>query len=320
MKKLTTALLLLVCLLIPARALDREAANRQFDFQYAVAREDIDTAKKLLDKGADPNLLPEAILREESGDEDYYSIDFVVDNRPIAMAMSAGNRAMVEMLLKNGADLTINKETIETALYSGFDDLALQALENRADSWRESIPEEFLRGDYPLMLRAAQAGNEELVRFFLNHGEDIFVQDKRGSGLLHSAAEGNLPGIIQLCLDNGMDINTPDPWGKTALNSAMISGSREAMLYLMEKGAEYDPNTVSRHCFHYGLFDVTKKIYDDHPEVDYDYTRAFWNSLLTGNKEIIEYFHAKTRPEEYMAMEFQGQNILHPAAYGDTCR
>ena len=303
-------------LLIPARALDREATNLQFDFTYAVAREDIVTAEKLLTEGADPNILIEDLLREESGDEEYYSIDFAIDRRPIAVAMSAGNKALVKMLLANGASITIDKDTLDAALYSGFDDLALQELKTLENPWSESIRKEFLGGDYPLMLKAARAGNAEIVRLFLNHGEDIFVQDKRGSELLHSAAEGNLPGIIQLCLDNGMDIDTPDTWEKTALNRAMSFGNREAMLYLMEKGAEYDPDTVSRHCMYYGLFDVTRKIYADHPDVNYDYTRAFWNSLLTGNKEIIEYFRDKARPEAYIAMEFQGQNILHPAAFG----
>ncbi len=315
-RKISAAILLLLCFSIPSLALDREAAARQFDFNYAVAREDIIAARQLLKEGANPNVLPEELLREESGDENYYSIDFVMDRRAVATAMSAGNRAMVEMLLENGASITVDKDTIDTALYSGFDDLTLQEFKTLENSWSESFPEEFLGGDYPLILKAARAGNEELVRFFLNHGEDIFIHSKRGPGLLHAAAEGNLPGIIQLCLDNGMDINTPDPWGKSALNSAMISGSREAMLYLMEKGAEYDPNIVSRHCFCYGLFDVTQKIYADHPEVDYNYTNAFWNALSTGDKEIIEYYRKKAQPEAYLAMEFQGQNILDPAASG----
>ncbi len=318
-KSLIISALLLLFSFIPLihlSALDRDAANRQFDFQYAVAREDIAAAEKLLKEGADPNLLPENLLREESGDEDYYSIDFAINNRPIALAMSAGNKAMVKMLLENGASITIDKDTIDTTLYFGFDDLALQELKSRAESWTESLPEELLGGDYPLVLKAARAGNAELVRFFLSHGEDIFIQNKQGPGLLHAAAEGNLPGIIQLCLDNGMDINTPDPWDNTALNVAMSFSSPEALLYLMEKGAEFDPDSVSRQCIYYGLFDVTRKIYADYPEVEYNYTKAFWNALLTGNKEIIEYYRAKTRPEEYMALEFQWQNILHPATAG----
>ena len=159
-------------------------------------------------------------------------------------------------------------------------------------------------------------GSEELVRFFLDHGESRQVSEKRGLSLLFAAAQGNLPGILKLCLESGMDVNAVNAWDQTLLETAKNSGSGEAVLYLMKNGADFEPDSFSRQCVYSGLFEVARKIYSDYPDVSYDYGKAFWNALLTGNEEVIEYYRSRVRPEEYRSMVYKSNTILHTAASG----
>ena len=53
--------------------------------------------------------------------------------------------------------------------------------------------------------------------------------------MLHHASEGGDITIIEKCLSCGLDIESKDNDGKTALDRAACSGSRDAFRFLRER-------------------------------------------------------------------------------------
>ncbi len=308
-------ILLLFLMPVSAMALDSQDLYRQFDFHYAVAREDIAEAERLLKEGADPNILPSDLLASELGEDYWYSFNSVMEKSPLAVALRAGNTPLVEMLLQYGADGAANRNTLEAAMDRGFPDLALESLNHLVEKNRGNLPEEYLGGDHPLIIKAARNGQGELVRFFLDHGESLSVSEDYGLDLFFTAIQGNLPGIVQRFLDQGRDVNSVSPFDQTALDMAVRWGSREVVLLLLERGVDYEADSLSRLCVYAGLFDITEKIYSDHPEVNYDYTKALWNAALQGDPEIIAYYRDRAG-DEILDFQYKGRNFLHTAATG----
>lgn len=73
------------------------------------------------------------------------------------------------------------------------------------------------------------------------------MTDDRGATDLHIAAENNQVDLLESLLTGGADIDVEDRRGLTPLFYAACSGSKEAVVYLVEKGARIEqPNTRSQ--------------------------------------------------------------------------
>ena len=67
-------------------------------------------------------------------------------------------------------------------------------------------------------------------------------RSQSGFTMLHHAAKENRPDIIKFLVNSGCDINVEDDEGQTALHKAAMFGNVESMHLLLEKGA--DPNNI----------------------------------------------------------------------------
>ena len=71
----------------------------------------------------------------------------------------------------------------------------------------------------------------------------MFLLSKaEGLSVLHTAAMGGNPAIVNHCLEAGVDVNTLTPTGETPLHFAIVFGSEEAAALLLKAGA--DPNVA----------------------------------------------------------------------------
>jgi ankyrin repeat protein len=109
-------------------------------------------------------------------------------------------------------------------------------------------------GTTPL-LRAAKAGDIEVVKVLLAKGADPKLTTKFGMTPLMAAAglgtkeedttgrkktEPEAIASIKLCLDAGADVNTADNQGETALHGAAQKGWDEVVQFLADRGAKLD--------------------------------------------------------------------------------
>ncbi len=109
-------------------------------------------------------------------------------------------------------------------------------------------------GTTPL-LRAAKAGDAEVVKVLLAKGADPKLTTKSGITPLMAAAglgtkeedttgrkktDAEAIASIKLCLDAGADLNAVDGQGDTALHGAAQKGADQIVQFLVDHGAKMD--------------------------------------------------------------------------------
>jgi ankyrin repeat protein len=193
-------------------------------------------AKFLLDHGADPNIqdaLGRAALYAaiDMRNEDYSALP----RRPSLDPMPSID--IIQALLAKGA----NPNATLTARIPGRS--GMDAGDTTLD-----------QGTTPLM-RAARAGDAEVVRLLLQHGADPKLTTKDGNNALMFAAgigyrDKNTTGTesealeaLKIAVAQGLDINQANKRGETALHGAASRGADTIVQYLVDHGAKLDATT-----------------------------------------------------------------------------
>ena len=168
----------------------------------------------------------------------------------LQMAAFMGLVKTINNLLENGA-------CIEKDL-NGYTALHAAALGIAADHTKEviaclldhgadinaRIEKGYQNGCTALQLTAAVTRNPDALRYLLERGANVNVEDARGRTALISASQWAEEDILQSLLDKGANVNATDMSEGSALQSAASSGSLQKVLYLLSSGADMDPNAL----------------------------------------------------------------------------
>ena len=194
-----------------------------------------DVAGYLVDKGADVS------AADRTGRTALYSaVDFHMppqSNRPAPKEVDSSlpSIELVKDLLAHGANVNAQLKT-------------QQPYRAKLDRGDDTI---FTTGTTPLM-RAAMAGDTEVVRLLLAKGADPKLATRSGISPVMAAAglgsreedttgrhktEADIIASIEPCLKAGADVNAVDSKGQTALHGAASKGYVQVVKYLAAHGA-----------------------------------------------------------------------------------
>ena len=120
-------------------------------------------------------------------------------NTALSLAVAAGNREMVELLLARGARVNV-----------------------RMPDSKITTP----------LMRAADQGYKAIVETLLDHGAEIHTLSGQGLSALHLAARGNKREVVETLLAHGASVNLKDSSGVTPLGHA-VSAEQVAMVQLL---------------------------------------------------------------------------------------
>jgi len=218
---------------------------------WAVYREDLDMAQALIKAGASLN----AKTR-------------VGSMTPLFMAAKSGNAAMIDLLLKSGADANVAGSTGTTPLMlaaaSGKADAVKVLLARGADVNAKDIT----NGQTAIMFAAA-LNRDAAIKVLAENGADLKVTTKTSpvtqtggdpdgaqtrrarpavvmggnTALLFAARDGQMQAVKAL-LDAGADVNAVSSADKMPpLTQAIITGHFDVARYLVEHGA--NPNQAN---------------------------------------------------------------------------
>lgn len=158
-----------------------------------------------------------------------------------------GKIGLIEVLLKNGADITAKGtdmfqwEALHYAVYSGNIDIVSLLLDRGADI---SVPDG--EGNTPLHWAASQR-RPAILKLLLSRGAAPDAQDSRGSTPLHMAVLYGSPGcdelmwdMIEALLEAGASPSIPDSHGYTPLHRLVQSDEEDvrAVQLVLGRGAD----------------------------------------------------------------------------------
>jgi len=197
-----------------------------------------DFAAFMIDQGADPNIADEtgrtplfAAVDDHTMPESNLPAPREIDNNLTSMDV-------IKALLAHGANVNAQLKKI-------------QPYRTKVDRGADMM---LTTGTTPI-LRAAKAGDAEVIQALLAKGGDPKIPTKAGITPLMAAAglgskeedttgrkktEAEAIASIKLCLEAGADVNTADNQGETALHGAAQKGYDQVVQFLADHGAKLD--------------------------------------------------------------------------------
>lgn len=155
----------------------------------------------------------------------------------LCLAVEYGHVASVELLLEQGGDIRLGSVSRLRSLTAGTREETIFRLlmerNNRDDTMK--IPDTELGNAF---LKAASSGNAGALKFLLLCGVAATTSDEQNyeSALHIAAAEGHC-NIVGILLDEGLDVDTTDSEGCTALHRAKCL---ELVTLVLERGANIE--------------------------------------------------------------------------------
>ena len=181
---------------------------------------------------------------------------------PLSLACTNGSAAMVEKLLKAGANpnaklLRTGETVLMTCARTGNAGAVKSLLTYRADV----NAKETWRGQTALMW-AAEEDHLEVARALIEHGAGVHARSKSGFTPLMFAARSGDVELARALLAAGADVSESTPEDGSVLVVASASGHEALSMFLLENGAM--PNVADAYGFtplHYavqkGLSDIS---------------------------------------------------------------
>jgi ankyrin repeat protein len=213
------------------------AGDRTTPLVMAVINGHFDTARFLLDRGADPNLVNEDGLAPLYATIDAQWAPVAGGPVPNTTHEKTNYLALIKALLEHGANPN--------------------ARLGRKLWYRPSFHDQMWIGTpgSTAFWRAAQATDLKAMRLLVAKGADPKIPSDEGDTALMLAAgvgwagnfSRNAPDLaidaVRYCIELGLDVNTQDVTGYTALAGAAWRGDNELVRLLVAHGAKLDPRT-----------------------------------------------------------------------------
>ncbi len=163
---------------------------------------------------------------------------FAIERPEVADAVMSGNRARLQSLLQQKADVNVAQADGATALHWAVyrDDSGSARLLIKAGAKVDAANRE---GITPLQM-ASLYGNVPMIEALVNAGADAKQKGPHGETMVMLAARNGNPEAIKLLLRAGADVNAKEPIrGTTALMWAVEQKHPDAVKALLDGGADY---------------------------------------------------------------------------------
>ncbi|XP_069972152.1 transient receptor potential cation channel subfamily A member 1 homolog isoform X2 [Penaeus vannamei] len=176
------------------------------------------------------------VLTESERGRDLLNFPDCYGRPPLHVAVSCGNMAVLEMLLKAGAEVYKKNEEQDTILhlaarkgYTGIVRELVVECRSMLDAENEDL-------DTPLHL-ACKFGHEEVVKVLLESGSDVGDTNAACATPLHLAAEKGHAECCRMLLQHGAHIDSFNKDNKTPLLLAVLGSHVGVTRLLLDHGA-----------------------------------------------------------------------------------
>jgi len=275
--------------------------------QEAAAIGDVNLVSSLLDKGVGVDSLDDSInktalqyaaisgykdvaelLLDKGADVDARSSDFFT---PLYYAAQNDHMEIIQLLIARGADVNAKNNKDQTAL-----DIAMR------ENHKEIVELLAKVTNISSIHAAAQLGDLEKVKAFLEEGMDVNAKDENGQTSFHIAVSNNHKDIAELLIKQGADVNAKDKYNYTPLYYAMFNIDKDMVRLLVNNGADVNITPEKDYTpIYYAVWmenlDIVKLLVDKGAKFDVkvliDDMTALHYAALQGSIDMVELFISK---------------------------
>ncbi|XP_071115831.1 serine/threonine-protein phosphatase 6 regulatory ankyrin repeat subunit A-like [Haliotis cracherodii] len=170
------------------------------------------------------------------------NVDFngrnICQETPVMRAALNGHKAVFDLLMSKGCDLTLVDVFGNNILHAVCDGGNVQIVEYIVSHNIVDINSTDYRGRTPVM-GAVLKGHKTVFDLLVSKGCDLTVKDKNNDNILYAACDGGNVQIVEYIVSrNIVDINSTDYRGRTPVMGAMLKGHKAVFDLLVSKGCK----------------------------------------------------------------------------------
>ena len=203
---------------------DEKGAKGQTALGVACENNHHETAKTLIDHGADLN------MADENG------------SVPVHFACRNGHMELTRLLLQKNADISLKNSHGWTPLHiasnRGYREICELLLQRDSEIDPANIH------DWTPLHEAAYCGHDTVCEFLLENGAKAWLVDHKGRTPLHLASEEGHFNVVSLLLQTNPDLSIKSSHGWTPLNAASKEGFFEICRLLLQSGSKVNSTNV----------------------------------------------------------------------------
>lgn len=225
-----------------------------YKLSIAMVHDDLASAEKLLQSGADPNRdydwnIFNPLCEAAAGNKVRFIRLFIEhgakvdgkmsmqDTTPLMVAAETGAIEAFDLLLECGADYKLRSTADWNALaYAAHNPFGAKMLVHIAANHPEIVAEPNSLNE--ALLAAADAGASQCVKELLRLGADVNVRDKSDETPLICTCRWGYAKVARILLQAGADVNAVANWNETALDEAVSGNNPTTVRVLLEAGAD----------------------------------------------------------------------------------
>ncbi|USP76308.1 Arp Ankyrin repeat protein [Curvularia clavata] len=153
---------------------------------------------------------------------------------PLIAASLRGHKAIVELLLEKGAEVNASRETntpLSAASFGGHKAIVELLLEKGAEvnaNKEHNTP----------LIAASFCGHRAVIELLLDKGAEVNIQGGMFGSALQAATAMGKKSIVEILLEKGAEVNMQGGMYGNALSAASAHGHESIVRLLLEKGAE----------------------------------------------------------------------------------
>ncbi|XP_076395542.1 uncharacterized protein LOC143265743 isoform X1 [Megachile rotundata] len=232
------------------------------------------------------------------------------------LAARNGNNQLVQILIKNGANVNVDSRNMKTPLAAAVESNCKEVVETLISNGANVDA-----ANGAALSSAVFFGHKDIIKVLLDNNANIHLSHVKDTTLLHLTATRGETEIVNVLIEKGANINATNNDGITPLHCAVSAGYRDTVELLLLKGANVNANSTEGTPLHSavakdGGIDIVKILLNNGADVsikDLKNRTALELAVAHNQPECVKLLLSKSEKRDINAKGNDNWTVLHIA-------